>query len=98
MVLRRGDATGVLRNLINETGADTVVWQLRSRKTTTSPPSSATSTLALAQADALAETVPRIVEDVAALWQRERPGRGYPRMSRKPGSKWSRKGKVAASS
>lgn len=55
-------------------------------------------TLALAQADALAETVSRIVDDVAALWQRERPGRSYPRMSRKPRNKWSRKGKVAAAS
>ena len=55
-------------------------------------------TLALAQADALTETVSRIVDDVAALWQRERPGRSYPRMSRKPRNKWSRKGKVAAAS
>ncbi len=54
--------------------------------------------LALAQAEAVAETVSRIVDDVAALWQRERPGRSHPRVSRKPGSKWSRKGKAAAAS
>ncbi len=54
--------------------------------------------LALAQAEAVAETVSRIVDDVAALWQRERPGRNYPRVSRKPRSKWSRRGKVAAAS
>ncbi|MYI75097.1 MAG: IS4 family transposase [Acidobacteria bacterium] len=54
--------------------------------------------LALAQAEAVTETVSRIVDDVAALWQRERPGRSYPRMSRKPRNKWSRKGKVAAAS
>ena len=54
--------------------------------------------LALAQVEAVAETVSRIVDDVAALWQRERPGRSYPRVSRKPRSKWSRRGKVAAAS
>ncbi len=52
--------------------------------------------LALVQAEAVAETVSRIVDDVAALWQRERPGRSCPRVSRKPKSKWARKGKAAA--
>ena len=52
--------------------------------------------LALVRADAVAETVARIVDDVAALRQRERPGRSHPGVSRKPKGKWSRKGKVAA--
>ena len=49
--------------------------------------------LALVQAEAVAETVARIVDDIAAFWQRERPGRSYPRMSLKPARKWARKGK-----
>ena len=49
--------------------------------------------LALVQAEAVAETVARIVDDIAAFWQRERPGRSYPRMSLKPARKWTRKGK-----
>ena len=54
--------------------------------------------LALAQAEAVAQTVSRIVDDVAALLQRERSGRSYPRVSRKPRIKWSRRGKVTAAS
>ena len=54
--------------------------------------------LALVQAEAVAETVAWIVDDIAALWQRERPGRSYPRVSLKPKGKWSRKGKGAAAS
>ncbi len=52
--------------------------------------------LALVQAEAVAETVARIVDDIAAFWQRERPGRSYPRMSLKPARKWTRKGKSSA--
>ena len=51
--------------------------------------------LALVQAEAVAETVARIVDDIAAFWQRERPGRSYPRMSLKPARKWTRKGKAS---
>ena len=51
--------------------------------------------LALTQADAVAETITRMVENIASLWQSERPGRSYPRISLKLKSKWSRKGKVA---
>ena len=51
--------------------------------------------LALTQADAVAETITRMVENIVSLWQSERPGRSYPRISLKPKSKWSRKGKVA---
>ena len=54
--------------------------------------------LAPAHAESVAETVSRIVDDVPALWWRERPCRSHQRVSRKPGSKWSRKGKVAAAS
>ena len=51
--------------------------------------------LAFVQAEAVAETVARIVDDIAAFWQRERPGRSYPRMSLKPARKWTRKGKAS---
>ena len=51
--------------------------------------------LALTQADAVDETITRMVENIASVWQSERPGRSYPRISLKPKSKWSRKGKVA---
>ena len=51
--------------------------------------------LALTQADAVAETISRMMENIASLWQSERPGRSYPRISLKSKSKWSRKGKVA---
>ena len=51
--------------------------------------------LALTQADAVAETIARMVENIESLWQSERLGRSYPRISLKPKSKWSRKGKVA---
>lgn len=52
--------------------------------------------LAPAQAKAVAETESRIVDDVPALWQRERPVRSHPRVSRKPGGKASRKRKIVA--
>ena len=51
--------------------------------------------LALTQADAVAETIAPMVENIASLWQSERPSRSYPRISLKPKSKWSRKGKVS---
>jgi len=49
-----------------------------------------------ARAEAVAETVSRTVDGIAAPWQRERPGRSCPGVSRKPRNRWSRKGKVAA--
>ena len=51
--------------------------------------------LTLTQADAVAETIARMVENIASFWQSERSGCSYPRISFKPKSKWSRKGKVA---
>ena len=44
--------------------------------------------LFLQQARVLGETVQRILEGVAACRQRRRPGRSFPRRSRKPTSKW----------
>ena len=52
--------------------------------------------LVLAQADAVSETVSRMVEGIAACWQRERHGRSYPRESHRVAGKWARKGKTAS--
>ena len=51
-------------------------------------------TLSLARADAVAETVFRMVENSAALRRRERPGRGCPGRSPKPRGKWTCRAKV----
>ena len=47
--------------------------------------------LLLQHATALSETVTRIVEGITACRQRLRPNRSYPRRSRKPVGKWSRR-------
>ena len=47
--------------------------------------------LLLQHATALSETVTRIVEGITACRQRLRPNRSYPRRSRKPIGKWSRR-------
>ena len=51
--------------------------------------------LTLTQANAVAETIARMVENIASFWQSERSGRSYPRISLKSKSEWPRKGKVA---
>ena len=47
--------------------------------------------LLLQHATALSETVTRIVEGITACRQRLRPNRSYPRRSRKPVGRWSRR-------
>ncbi len=55
--------------------------------------------LFLQHASVLSESVQRVVEGIAAGWQRRRPGRSFPRVSRKPASKWrNRKATATASS
>ncbi len=44
--------------------------------------------LFLAHATTLARSVQRILEGIAGCRQRRRPGRSFPRRSRKPASKW----------
>ena len=47
--------------------------------------------LVLAQAVAVAETASRMVDGIAACWQRERPGRSYPGCrARRPGNGYGR--------
>ncbi len=54
--------------------------------------------LALVQDDAVAEGVSRNVDDIAAFWQRERPGRSYPRVSFRPADKWAQRRRASATS
>ena len=50
--------------------------------------------LFLRHSEMIAESVTRIITGLSYCLQRERPGRSYPRLSRKPGTKW-RKHKAA---
>ncbi len=43
------------------------------------------------QADAVRDSVARIMAGLSRRLQRERPGRGYPRESKRPGSRWIRR-------
>ncbi len=50
----------------------------------------------LAQTAAMADTVGRMAESILAVRARLRPGRSFPRRSRKPVGKWSRKRRKTA--
>ncbi len=43
------------------------------------------------QADTVRQSVARIMAGLSRRVQRERPGRGYPRESKRPGSRWIRR-------
>ena len=43
------------------------------------------------QAGAVRQSVARIMTGLSRRVQRERPGRGYPRESKRPGSRWIRR-------
>ena len=54
--------------------------------------------LFLQHASVLSESVQRVLEGIAACWQRRRPGRSFPRLSRKPASKWRNRKATAMAS
>ena len=43
------------------------------------------------QADTVRQSVARIMAGLSRCIQRARPGRGYPRESKRPGSRWIRR-------
>ncbi len=44
--------------------------------------------LCLRQAERVGETVRQMFTEIAGVWQAPRPGRSFPRRSRKPVGKW----------